>query len=115
LDPLFCYPPVVMSAHKILLLILISFLAGCRGGRNSTPPIPADKFAEIYIGLLAAGGREHDSTGAVITAPTDSILRHWGVTQEYYRATVEHYNRDPEHWREFFSEVIRKGTPGERE
>jgi hypothetical protein len=115
LDRFFCYRLIAMSIPKRFLVVLIALTAGCSGGSAPRGVIPQEKFAEIYIDLLAAGGeRGRDTSAASITAPADSILAHWGVTQKDYRNTVAYYNRDPESWREFLAEAVRKGTEREK-
>jgi hypothetical protein len=102
-----------MSATRILLLCSLLLTAGCTGGYRSGPVIPQDTFADIYLDLLVAAGREHDSASSPVLSPADSVLKRRGTTTDEYRRSLELYNRDPESWRAFFAVVIRKGMERE--
>jgi hypothetical protein len=103
-----------LRTHLFRALVLpLVFLAGCGGGSPPRGVIPEEEFVGLYLDLLTAAERSNETPPAAITAPADSVLKRRGVTLEEYRSTVAWYNRDPESWRSFFAEVIRKGPERE--
>lgn len=96
------------TACSVALLLLLT-LWSC-STREGGDPIPAAKFADVYLDLLKAAGKRPDSTGVPAVSTPDSILHAWGVTPGDVRRTVEYYNRNPEKWRAFFSDVIRRSA-----
>jgi hypothetical protein len=97
------------------LLLPMLLLTGCPGGSHPRGVIPQEEFADLYLDLLAAGEQRFDTSAAAIVVPADTVLARRGVTPEEYRKTIAWYNRDPESWRGFFAEVIRKGTEREKQ
>lgn len=102
-----------IAIGAIILPILL--LTGCPGGSSPRGVIPQEKFADLYLDLLVAGEQRIDTSAAAMAAPPETVLARRGVTLEEYRKTIAWYNRDPESWRGFFAEVIRKGTEREKQ
>jgi hypothetical protein len=113
LNVFFCYPLIAMSTAKRFLVLLIALTAGCSGGATPGGIIPQEKFADIYFDLLVAAGTGRDTSAVPMRTPADSILARRGVTRNDYRNTIGYYNRDPESWRGFLADVIRRGTERE--
>jgi hypothetical protein len=83
-------------------------LAGCSSSTSDAPPIPVEKFSELYADLLVLSAQ--DSSSRLADAPTgataDSVLARAGVTREAYEHTVRWYNEDVTRWRDLLERVV---------
>ncbi len=84
----------------ITTLIFLFVLEGC-SKRNI---LDENKFMKVYVDLVIA----QDTSGVPI-AKFDSvksvIFKRDGITKDEYSATINHYNKDPKKWQEFFNKT----------
>lgn len=80
-----------------LIIFLFFVLVSCDEG----PPIPDEKFLELYVDLLII----QDTTTTTIFS-LDSVktlvLDRYNVSTEQYDAMIKYYNSRPEKWIAFF-------------
>lgn len=95
-----------MRPFPLLAVLLSTALLGCSASKS--PPIPDEKFAQLYAELLVMAA--DDSTRALAEAPAgqraDSLLGAAGVSREDYLRTVDWYNEDVTRWRELLARVV---------
>jgi hypothetical protein len=90
------YMKYFSSIFIYLPVILITFTA-C----DETPPIPDEKFLELYVDLLII-----QDTTATTNFSLDSVkilvLDRYNVSLDQYDAMLKYYNSNPERWITFF-------------
>ena len=96
-----------LTAAAILVLAVISILAGCRReGRL----IPRKELARIYADMLIADQWLNDNRSLRRQADTtlfyEPIFEHYGYTTADYAYSVRHYMDDPER----FSRILKKSS-----
>jgi len=97
-------------------LALALTMAGC--GKEARPAnlLDEETFITVYVGLLGAerpATAERDSVSAMRRA---TILNENGVKEQEFRQTMEWYHQEPERWKGFYQEVMRRlETPATRD
>lgn len=81
----------------ILIIFLVLIFSAC----DEPPPIPQEKFLEVYADLLIVQDTTTVSKFSLDSAKTLVLSKH-NVTLEKYNANIEYYNSRPEKWIEFF-------------
>jgi hypothetical protein len=83
---------------RIIALFLFSLLLlyGCK----KEGVLEEERFVKIYSEILIAG-----DTTSVNLAKKD-VFERYNISEEEYRATVDHYNKNPKDWDIFFNKVI---------
>lgn len=98
----------VRAAHIFPVMAVLFFLAGC--SCSKTKVIPRGKMAEIYAEMLVMdqwiAGNPRIRTQADTSLVYEPIFESYGYTTEDYRASVEHYMKDPER----YSRILRRTT-----
>jgi hypothetical protein len=89
-------------------LILLVLLSSCTGDQRfgGAPPLPINRFASAYAGLLEASippGRD----SLAVPASVDSLLAVYTVTRDQFNATVAWCNDDTARWNAVMDEVVR--------
>jgi hypothetical protein len=89
-------------------LILLVLLSSCTGDQRfgGAPPLPINRFASAYAGLLEASippGRD----SLAVPASVDSLLAFYTVTRDQFNATVAWCNDDTARWNAVMDEVVR--------
>ena len=92
---------LITRFEKFLLFIFTLALINLSCDEN--PPIPEQKFLQIYVDLLVF----QDTTTSSLN--TDSlkkvIFNNHGITADQYDSMIEYYNAKPEKWIPFFDSV----------
>lgn len=62
------------------------------------------KFAAVYVDLLI---NEETYSGDSLKLKTgqQEVFNKYNTNYKEYKATMDYYNKDPERWRDFFTEV----------
>jgi|YelNatPaOPRAMG01_1025707.scaffolds.fasta_scaffold00724_13 hypothetical protein len=107
-SPFFSFPKIdfkylsfIFKVFTFLFMIcIISFINGC----SNDNIISEDKFVKIYSDLIIA--QDTISSRAKNNQELrKEILNRYNVTDDQYKATVDFYNKNPNHWEEFFTKV----------
>ena len=80
----------------LLLIFLFFFLLSCDEG----PPIPDEKFMELYVDLLII--QDTTTTNFSLDSVKTLVLDRHNVSPEQYDSTIGYYNSRPEKWIVFF-------------
>lgn len=98
----------VRVAHILSVMAMLLILAGCSCSKAKV--IPRGKMAEIYAEMLVMDQWILDNHRVRSQADTslvyEPIFESYGYTTEDYRASVEHYMKDPER----YSRILRRTT-----
>jgi hypothetical protein len=84
----------------INFIFLIGFaylLSGC----DESPPIPDEKFLELYVDLLIIQDTTTTTDFSLDSVKT-LVLERYKVSSEQYDAMINYYNSEPEKWIAFF-------------
>jgi hypothetical protein len=73
------------------------FLASC----DDEPPIPQEKFMEVYVDLLIVQDTTTDNPFNLDSVKT-LVLQKYNLTVEDYDSNINYLNAEPEKWMEFF-------------
>lgn len=83
---------------KITLLFASLFLlSGC----DDAPPIPTEKFIELYVDLLIIQDTTTTTNFSLDSVKT-LVLNRYNVSLDQYDAMLKYYNSTPERWIAFF-------------
>jgi len=93
-----------MAARKIELLLFLALLVSSCAEK---PPIPQNKFVEIYVQLQLIGAR-YGNDPALQKSKSDSLLKAFDVDRPLVDSTLSWYSRDPDRWHDFFEVVERR-------
>lgn len=81
--------------YLIIILLFFSFVS-CDDG----PPIPDEKFMELYVDLLII--QDTTTTNFSLDSVKTLVLDRHNVSPEQYDSTIRYYNSRPEKWIVFF-------------
>jgi hypothetical protein len=76
---------------------LLIFLASC----DDEPPIPQEKFMEVYVDLLIVQDTTTENPFNLDSVKT-LVLQKYNLTVEDYDSNINYLNAEPEKWMEFF-------------
>lgn len=82
---------------KCPIILILIFFSACDKG----PPIPDEKFLELYVDLLII----QDTTTATnfsLDSVKTLVLNRYNVSLDQYDAMLKYYNSSPERWIAFF-------------
>jgi len=80
-----------------LIIFLFFLLVSC----DDAPPIPTEKFLELYVDLLII----QDTTTTpnfFLDSVKTLVLNRYNVSLDQYDAMLKYYNSSPERWIAFF-------------
>ncbi len=82
------------------LSLFVLFFASC----SDKPPIPEKSFVEIYVQLQLLA-TQYANQPSIQKVKVDSLLKAFKANDSLISASLSWYNRKPERWHEFFSDV----------
>lgn len=97
-------------------VILAITMAGCAKEARPANLLDQETLITVYIRLLGEGRRVTAEPDSVSALRRTAILNEHGVKEEEFKQTIQWYNMEPERWKEFYQEVMRRlETPATRD
>ena len=97
-----------MKLGIILTLPVFLVLSSCGRNAASPPQIPEEKFINFYADLMTLenqpAGPKPDTLA--FRKSLDSLYRVYSLDSTSVRQNITYYNRDLDHWRDFYVKVI---------
>ena len=93
-----------------MLLVVCLITAGCDVPTSDTDPplVPDSIMAELFIEFHLLEARADVSQEDMDEALNDSILMHYGVDEDAYKATIRYYTDNPTQYLDVYTDALDK-------
>jgi len=92
---------VKYQTFVVLLIFIALFNLAC----EKKPPIPEEKFVEVYVDLLIVQDTTRTDSLSLDSLQSIVFTRH-NITAKAYDGTISYYNSKPKRWEEFFNKAL---------
>ncbi len=111
---------IQLNLTSWIFVILLCVVSCSENKHLPGDTIPREQFMQLYIELLVAGERgDYPTPDSAKSwnkkALVDSILSKYDVTEAQVQGTIQEYCKDPQLWKEFYDDVIKRLEEFQRE